>query len=104
MKGRTDTNRSCLVDADTLVLPKLGESLKELFSKKSHEGVGDSLLEEIKAAKLKSEAANLEGIQKGDFILARVQDVTTKTLFAEPLAKSSISEFFALSRGRPCFE
>lgn len=85
-------------------MPKLDESLKELVSKKVLSGVGDSLAEAIKATQQSTDLANLQKIQKGDFVLVRVKDVSSKTLFAEPLAKSSITEFSTLSRGRPCFE
>ena len=44
---------------------------------------------------------NLSTINKGDYIIAKVTGNTTKTLFCSPIAKTTISEFFELSNGKP---
>ena len=96
-KGRTDTNRKAVFNSSGVLetLPSgLGEKIRnKTINKAEFTNIIDS----------HKTQGNLSEVKKGDYVIVRVDDVSNRTLFCTPVAKSSMSEFFYSTNKNPFF-
>jgi tRNA-N(6)-(isopentenyl)adenosine-37 thiotransferase enzyme MiaB len=89
LKGRTDTNKMCVIE-NTTKIPAL-ESIDPF--KIAREGQVLDLSNDEKAT---------ETLQKGDYVLVKVNKASIKTLFCTPIAKvNDVNRFFEISNNKP---
>ena len=96
-KGRTDTNRIAVFDTKNIAEKVPVELYEKIRSKQIKKSEFDNLIDK----ELISEKS--QSIEKGDYILVRVDNVTNKTLLCTPVAHTNMNEFFYSTQKKPFF-
>jgi len=97
-KGRTDTNRKAVFNSSG-ILEKLPDGISDKI--RNNTISGNEFTEMINNHK--TQASNISEVQKGDYVIVRVDDVSNRTLFCTPVAKSNMTEFFYSTKKNPFF-
>ena len=98
LKGRTDTNRIAVFDSTAKVPEKIPYSIGEMIRNNSIKK--EEFDNRIKDLKTNGEVSS---IQKGDYVIVRCDDHSSRTLFCTPIAKATLSDFTYFANKRPFF-
>ncbi|KAL4447151.1 hypothetical protein ABPG74_014003 [Tetrahymena malaccensis] len=94
IRGRTDTNKRVIFNSLTTCSSDIPEDISH-----SDEQLKEFLMKQQIEQSINQGEQNK--INNGDFILARVDSVSVRSLFCTPIAKCSISQFAKLSKNNP---
>jgi hypothetical protein len=96
MKGRTDTNRIVVFSTGSSVFDKLSYDLGEKIR-------NGNLSQEAFEERIKLLEGSKSHVKKGDLVIMRCDDHTSRTLFCKPIAKTTNSDFFYFTKNQPFF-
>ena len=97
MKGRTDTNRSAIINE--LKIGNYNEKIKDIIQT-NWQTLNHNNQHFSKKIEINFDAKESK-IEIGDFILGYVNNVTKRSVFVNPVCKITLSEFSIIAENKP---